>query len=58
MTADDGSSQSQAQVHDGVRVDILRADAKSLSETLNRDLVQPFIDLNFGAQENYPRILF
>ena len=57
MTADDGSSRSQAEVHDAVRGDILRSDARQLENTLNRDLVRPFIDLNHGPQENYPRLL-
>lgn len=39
-----------------VRLDILKADAKQLSATLNRDLVRPLIDLNFGVQENYPEL--
>jgi phage gp29-like protein len=56
MTSDDGSSQAQAKVHDDVRTDILIADAKQLENTLNRDLIKPFIDLNFGPQENYPRV--
>ncbi|NVK42125.1 MAG: DUF935 domain-containing protein [Oceanospirillaceae bacterium] len=56
MTADSGSSQAQAKVHNEVRMDILKADAKQLEYTLNRDLVKPFIDLNFGPQENYPTI--
>lgn len=37
-----------------VRLDILRADAKQLAATLNRYLVKPYIDLNFGVQEHYP----
>ena len=57
MTADDGSSRAQAQVHDEVRGDILRSDARQLANTLNRDLVRPFIDLNYGPQEQYPRLL-
>lgn len=57
MTTDDGSSQSQANVHNEVRLDILRADAKQLAATLNRDLVRTFIDLNYGPQERYPRIV-
>ena len=59
MTADDGSSRAQAEVHDEVRGDILRSDARQLADTLNRDLVRPFIDLNYGprARENYPRLL-
>ncbi len=56
MTTDDGSSRAQAEVHDAVRADILAADARRLTATLNRDLARPFIDLNFGPQQRYPRI--
>jgi len=42
---------------DEVRQDLIKADAKDLSHTLNRDLVRPFIDLNFGPQEVYPRLV-
>lgn len=56
MTADNGSSKSQAEVHNEVRLDILRADAKALSKTLNRDLIRAYIDLNWGPQEAYPRL--
>ena len=56
MTADDGSSRSQAEVHDDVRQDILEADARQLEKTLNRDLIRPYIDLNWGPQEKYPRL--
>ncbi|WP_411832315.1 DUF935 domain-containing protein [Pseudoxanthomonas mexicana] len=48
MTADDGSSHSQAKVHNEVRLDLLKADAQALENTLNRDLVRAFVDLNFG----------
>lgn len=57
MTTDDGSSQSQANVHNEVRKDILKADAKQLSATINRDLVRVFVDLNFGPQKIYPRVV-
>ena len=57
MTSDGGSSRAQAQVHNEVRVDILKSDVRQLGDTLNRDLVQPFIELNFGRQEIYPRLL-
>ncbi len=40
-----------------VRKDISKADAKALGNTLNRDLVKPFVDINFGVQDKYPRIL-
>lgn len=56
MTTDDGSSRSQAEVHDGVREDIERADAKQLMATLNEQLVKPIIILNKGQQKKYPRI--
>ncbi len=48
MTADDGASLSQAQVHQTVRLDIMTADARALSNTLQRQLVEPFCALNFG----------
>ncbi|MGE4489287.1 MAG: DUF935 domain-containing protein [Kiritimatiellales bacterium] len=57
MTTDDGSSQSQANVHDEVRGDLLSADARRLEATLNEQLVKPFVDLNFGVQQRYPRIV-
>ena len=42
--------------HRQVQEDIERADAKALAAILNRDLVRPWIDLEFGPQERYPRI--
>lgn len=56
MTTDDGSSYAQGAVHNDVRGDIQRADARQLGTTLNRDLVKPFIDLNHGKQRRYPAI--
>jgi phage gp29-like protein len=56
MTADDGSSLGQAKIHNEVRLDILRADCRQEAITLNRDLIRPAIDLNFGPQEVYPTI--
>lgn len=47
---------AQAKVHDGVKADIERSDAKQLAATLNRDLVRPYIDLNKGPQKAYPKI--
>lgn len=55
MTTDDGASLSQAQVHNDVRMDILEADAKQLADTINRDLIIPYITLNHGPQKVYPR---
>jgi phage gp29-like protein len=39
-----------------VRKDLLKADARQLSATLNRQLVRPFVDLNLGPQKIYPRL--
>lgn len=44
------------KVHDEVRGDIERADAKVLAATLNRDLVPFLVMLNRGPRERYPRI--
>lgn len=44
------------KVHNEVRGDIERADAKLLAATLNRDLVRPMIMLNRGQRARYPRI--
>lgn len=56
MTADDGSSQSQATVHNEVREDLRDADAEQLAETLLRDLIVPYINLNWGPREDYPQL--
>jgi len=50
-------SLAAAKVHEDVRRDIMRSDARQLAATINRDLVRPLIDLNRGPQENYPRIV-
>jgi len=47
-----GDEKLQSEVRDDIRDD----DAGQLAQTLNRDLVKPFIDLNFGPQENYPEL--
>lgn len=52
----DTGSFAAAKVHDSVRGDIERADAKQLAATLNRDLVRPLIELNRGPQAAYPRL--
>jgi phage gp29-like protein len=51
-----GGSRAAAQVHEGVRRDILNADAKRLAATLARDLVRPIVELNMGPQKQYPRV--
>lgn len=52
-----GLGSGQAEVHNDVRRDIEMSDAKGLSATLNRDLVRPWIDLEYGPQKKYPKIV-
>lgn len=42
--------------HRQVQEDIERADAKALSAIINRDLIRPWIMLNDGPQDAYPRL--
>lgn len=58
MTSDDGSSLAQAQIHNEVRLDIAKADARQLAQTINRDLIEPFVAFNFGPQDAYPQVDF
>ncbi|WP_321447400.1 DUF935 domain-containing protein, partial [uncultured Cohaesibacter sp.] len=56
MTTDDGSSLAQAEVHNEVRLDIQLSDARQLAATINRDVIRPFVDINFGPQKRYPTV--
>lgn len=58
MTTDDGSSKSQAEVHDKVRLDIKRADARSLAATVREGLVKPWVRYNFGDSVALPKLKF
>lgn len=56
MTTDNGSSRSQAEVHNEVRLDIAEWDARQLEACLNEYLVKPYIILNWGVQADYPKV--
>lgn len=56
MSTDNGSSQSQATVHNEVRHDIATDDALDVAATINRDIVRPYVDWNWGVQDEYPEI--
>lgn len=43
--------------HREVQQDIERADARSLAAAINRDLVRPWVDLEYGPQKAYPRVV-
>lgn len=48
-----GGDEAQSEVREDIRDD----DAVQLAETINRDLIKPFIDLNWGVQERYPELI-
>lgn len=52
-----GLGSGQANVHNDVREDIEKADCKALSAALNRDLVRPWCDLEYGPSDRYPRLV-
>lgn len=49
------------KVHDGVREDIETSDCKAVSAPINRDLIRPWCDLEFGpptdGRGRYPRLV-
>jgi phage gp29-like protein len=47
-----GNEEAQKEVREDIRDD----DAEQIEETINRDLIKAYIDLNFGPQENYPTV--
>lgn len=51
-----GGSRGLGAVQNTVREDIERADSRQLSATINRDVVRPLVDLNYGPQDRYPRV--
>ena len=56
MTTDEGSSRAQSEIHDEVRLDIRKADAKQLGTTVQRDLIAVFHALNFGPDVVCPEV--
>ena len=56
MTTDDGSSRAQAQVHDEVRTDLLKADARGTGKCVTRDVLAPFVAFNWGPDAPVPRL--
>ena len=48
-----GNEDAQGEVREDIRDD----DALQLCATINRDLIRPFIDLNWGPRESYPELV-
>ena len=60
LTADTGQggggSYALGSVHNEVRMDILHADAESLTDTLNRQFIPVLVGLNFAGVTEFPRL--
>lgn len=55
LTADTGGgSYAQGSVHNEIRRTILLADAVDLAATLQRDLIEPYVRINYGDQVALP----
>lgn len=55
MTTDNGSSRSQAEVHNGVKLEVVKADADLIDSSANRTWVRWLTDWNFPGAA-YPKI--
>lgn len=56
MTTENGSSLSQAKIHENTQNELILSDAKKLVATLNEQLISYFIELNWGIVENPPQL--
>lgn len=52
-----GASKAGEEVLDKVRADIKKSDARDLMLTLAGQLIRPVVDLNFGPQKAYPKVV-
>lgn len=51
-----GGAHALGQIHNEVREDIEKSDAKQLGATLSRSLGRPIVQLNRGSRKLYPRV--
>ena len=57
MTTQDGSSNSQAQVHAGVKLEVVKSDADLLSDSFNAGPARWFTDWRYGTDVASPRVM-
>jgi phage gp29-like protein len=57
MTTQDGASLSQAQVHAGVKLEVVKADADLLSDSFNEGPARWWCELNFGPDVAPPQLV-
>lgn len=56
---DEGSgSYALGAVHNDVRLDLLTSDADQIAATINRQLIRPLVELNFGPEAPMPYLEF
>jgi len=58
MTTENGSSQSQAEVHERKELTLTRADGRAVCATIVRDVITPFVRLNFGPDADVPDLAY
>ena len=58
LTSDSGGSYAQSKTHDKVRMDITKADARALSNTIRKCLIRPLVVFNFGNDARVPYLVF
>ena len=56
MSADAEGGQYKGDLHNEVRQEIRESDAGQLAATLNRDLIRPYVEFNYGKQKSYPKL--
>lgn len=56
MTQQSGSSRAQAEVHERRLEALVRSDAFQASAAIRRDIVRPFVDVNWGVDVPAPRV--
>lgn len=63
LTSEAGGSKGQGsyglgKVHNEVRMDLLKADAKALARTITQQLLRPMVGFNFGWERPVPQFRF
>lgn len=54
----DGGSYAKAIALDAIRQDLLESDARSLAETIHRQVLRPWAQYNYGSPDLAPRVVW
>lgn len=52
----DSGSYSLGKVHEGVRMDLLRADGRAIAATIRNQILRPIVGFNFGFDTAVPKL--